>query len=163
MPISLFTESVRQTYLQRAAELINQGESLKQLLLKSTGGLALAGLIIFPPVLVFGDTLFTLVLGEKWTGAGEFAQILSPFLFFMFIQGPSGATYIVLQKQHILLKLHSMSTVLIIGTFLVSFTYSLEPKATLVFFSAMASLMSIIVIAIAIALSRTETSPGDMR
>ena len=160
MPISLFTESVRRTYLQRATELLDHGESLKRLLFKVTGGLALAGLIIFPPVLLFGDIIFTFVLGKKWTGAGEYAQILSPFLFFIFIQGPSGATFVVLQKQHILLKLQVMTTLLITGTFFVSFTYSLEPKTTLAFFSAVASVMSIIVIAIAITLSYTRNSPA---
>ena len=164
MPISLFTESVRRTYLQRAAELVNHGEPLKRLLFKVTGGLALAGLIIFPPVLLFGDIIFTFVLGEKWTGAGEYAQILSPFLFFMFIQGPSGATFIVLSKQHILLKIHVLGTLLITGCFLYSLLYMPSPETTLRVYSVAASLLSIVIILTAFILSsrtKYETPSAD--
>lgn len=156
MPVQLFTESVRRIYLQEAAELINHGKPLKRPLLKATGGLAILGLMIFAPIILLGDQLFTFVLGGKWTNAGVFAQILAPFLFLLFIQGPSGATFVVLQKQHVLMKIQLVAILLTTGVFLASSAYGLEVKTTLAFFSAASSMMSIIVIAVAISISTSH-------
>jgi O-antigen/teichoic acid export membrane protein len=120
---------------------------------ESTGGLAILGLMIFAPIILLGDLLFAFALGEKWTTADEFAQILGPFLFFLFIQGPSGATFVVLQQQHILMKIQFMTILLTTGVFLASFAYGLEANATVAFFSTTSSMMSIIIITTAISIS----------
>ena len=160
MPVQLFTEAVRRTYLQRSVELINDGAGIGIIFIKATGGLIISGLLIFMPVLMFGEQLFTIILGTKWSDAGRFAEILTPFLYFRFIQGPSGATFIVLSKQHILLKIHALGTLLITGCFVYSLLYALSAENTLRVYSVAASFLSIVIILTAFMLSSRTKKTG---
>lgn len=89
LPSSVVAGAVGTVFLPRAAEANHRAETLRPLILQSTAGLALAGLLPLALVVGFGPRLFALVFGPEWVTAGHYAQWLAIMLFFKFINVPS--------------------------------------------------------------------------
>jgi len=97
LPLILIAASVNKVFLERSA----------QQSLKSAGELAFeickrtSLLIVVPFCILFfsADMLFDLFFGEKWVPAGEFIQILSPWLAMMFIAVPISSFFAAKEKQ----------------------------------------------------------------
>jgi O-antigen/teichoic acid export membrane protein len=89
LPSSVVAGAVGSVFLPRAAEANHRSEMLRPLILQSTAGLALVGLLPFGFVVGFGPALFGLVFGPEWVTAGHYAQWLAVMLFFKFINVPS--------------------------------------------------------------------------
>jgi O-antigen/teichoic acid export membrane protein len=97
-PVTIISNSIRKVFLQKAASTVNQSKSLKEDLKKITIALILIGIIPFGIVTIAGEELFSLVFGSEWRNAGLYAQVLSPWLFLLFINPPATQVYIVKQK-----------------------------------------------------------------
>src|SRR3546814_16227624 len=52
-------------------------------------------------MLLFGDTAFVLVLGEKWRMAGIIAMWMLPLYSLRFIASPLSYTFYIVDKQHV--------------------------------------------------------------
>ena len=87
-PIQLVGISVSQVFFQRAAETRNAGGDLRRLTMKTMGTLALLSAPVFLAVAVFGPQGFAFVFGERWRMAGEYARLLTPWLFVWFVAFP---------------------------------------------------------------------------
>lgn len=112
MPLTMGAQSVRRVYLQRASVIMHRGGDLKGSYTRVTGYLMLLGL---PPTLLLmlaGEPMLRLLLGERWTQAGVFVEILAPLLYFMFISIPATALVDLLRKQRLWLKLQMVSSLL---------------------------------------------------
>ena len=48
---------------------------------------------------MFGAQLFALIFGSQWIVAGEYAQVLSIWLFFVFLISPLSTLLVTLEKQ----------------------------------------------------------------
>jgi O-antigen/teichoic acid export membrane protein len=89
LPISLISNAVGTVFLPRLVEAAHGCEKLRPLIIKSTVGLALVGLLPFGIVIIFGPWLFSLTFGVAWNMAGEYARWLSLWIYFSFINVPS--------------------------------------------------------------------------
>ncbi len=144
LPIALVGESVRRTYLQKAAELKNKGIELVPSLIKTTVILAAIGLLIFSPLLVWGPELFVIALGDQWLEAGKYVAILTPWFFTTFVQLPSSVTYIVFQRQDKLLKIHAVSTLSIALAFVLVNRFAASPEYTLMALSGVGTVTNVL-------------------
>lgn len=88
-PNTLIGYSIKQVFYQRANEMVHKGENVLNLFLKTTGGLALTGIIPLIVLLFFGPILFDFIFGSEWYEAGVYAQWLSLWWFAGFINPPS--------------------------------------------------------------------------
>src|SRR3546814_4688694 len=52
-------------------------------------------------MLLFGETAFVLVLGEKWRMAGIIAMWMLPLYSLRFIASPLSYTFYIVDKQHV--------------------------------------------------------------
>jgi O-antigen/teichoic acid export membrane protein len=147
LPMAVLGESVRRTYMQKAAELNNAGIALSDSLLKITLVLAIAGVFIFAPLFFWGGELFSIVLGEKWNDAGEYVSILTPWFLMLFVQIPPSVIYIIYQRQDTLLKIHVGSTAMIVGAFLVAKKFDSTPDQVLVMLSVIGVLTNLLIVA----------------
>lgn len=111
-PIILMSESIRKVYYQKAAETVTKGGNLVNGLTKTTLVLALVGVLPFSFLAFYGKQLFEFVFGSAWGIAGLYTQILSPWLFLLFVNPPSFAIYDILLKQDVLLYLSIFSVIL---------------------------------------------------
>ncbi|RAH38217.1 lipopolysaccharide biosynthesis protein [Halomonas sp. SL1] len=98
MPMSIVGQAVGNVFFSSAAEAYREGR-LGPLVSSVHEKLAQ---IAMPPALVLiviGPDLFTLVFGEQWRSAGDFARWMAPWLYMVFITSPLSTLFSVMEKQ----------------------------------------------------------------
>ena len=108
LPLTLLGNSIAQVLYQRSAELRSNPDNLSRSVQAIFHRLVAIGL--FPAIIlaVAGPELFTIVFGANWTEAGRYAQILSPWMFVLFISTPLGNLFATLERQELSLTINSI-------------------------------------------------------
>lgn len=99
LPMGLLGKAIAQVFYQKAAES------------RQTGKLAgvvegvfkrLVAIAIFPFLLltIIGKESFIIIFGVKWAEAGVYAQIISLWIFFVFLSSPLNFLFNILEKQN---------------------------------------------------------------
>jgi O-antigen/teichoic acid export membrane protein len=88
VPSNLVATAVMTVLYPTVTATIQSGNKASRLLLKSTLWMAIAGTVPFLFIAFFGKAFFTFVFGAGWAAAGSYAQLLSVWLFFQFINKP---------------------------------------------------------------------------
>lgn len=89
IPANLIGNSVMQVFYPRINEAIHNKENLRVLIVKATAGLAMTGVVPVIVVVLMGPALFSFVFGAEWQTAGIYAQWLSIWIFFQYINKPA--------------------------------------------------------------------------
>ena len=112
LPMTLIGSSLAQVFYQRTAELRSNPENLSKSVELVFRRLAAIGL--FPALVlgIAGPQLFGFVFGANWMEAGRYAQILSPWMFILFISSPLSSLFATLERQELALIVNSI----ILGT-----------------------------------------------
>ncbi len=110
IPDTLIGGSVMQVFYPRINEAIHHMEDVRAMIIKVTMGLALSGVLPFIVVIYAGPMLFGFVFGSEWQIAGTYAQWLSIWLFFQFINKPAVSAIPALGIQRGLLIYELLST-----------------------------------------------------
>ncbi len=87
-PVSLFSQSTQQVLSQKMIEQYHQGIYIYPVLKKMVGRFFIAGLIPFIPVMIWAPELFSFVFSDAYETSGRYLQILSPWLFMVFLASP---------------------------------------------------------------------------
>jgi len=103
LPTTLVGKAVNDVFYPRITEAAHNGENLPRHILQATGAMFVIGIVPFGLVAMFGPWLFSIVFGDDWTVAGDYARWLSFWLFFLFVNKPSVAAVPVLRIQRFLL------------------------------------------------------------
>jgi O-antigen/teichoic acid export membrane protein len=98
-PASVIGSAIGQVFYQKASVEFKQNGTVKTLVVRTLRNLALISIPIFSLTMFFGDAIFAFVLGENWRVAGEFAQILSPWICLSFIIAPISQIPLIVGKQ----------------------------------------------------------------
>jgi lipopolysaccharide exporter len=112
LPMTLLGSSLAQVFYQRTAELRSNPEKLTKSVELVFRRLAAIGL--FPAVVlgIAGPELFRIIFGVNWLEAGRYAQILSPWMFVLFISSPLSILFATLERQELALIVN----IVILGT-----------------------------------------------
>jgi len=110
LPAGIIGVSVMQVFYPRINEAIHYREDAKGLIVQATLGLALSGALPFVIVTAAGPMLFGLIFGAEWETAGVYAQWLSLWLFFQYINKPAVSAIPALGLQRGLLIYEVFST-----------------------------------------------------
>jgi O-antigen/teichoic acid export membrane protein len=140
VPVTIVATSVRRVFLQKAAEIENQGRTLRKAFLLSIGVLFALGAAPFAVLWAHGQTLAAWILGNEWLAAGRFLEIIAPWLFMVWISAPCNAIFVVLRKQKLWLSLTIAITTFRLSSFAISYLVSAGPEWTLQAF-AIASIL----------------------
>lgn len=99
LPSSIIGNSIRQVFYKRASDLKNNLPRLRNEYFKTT--LSLFGIILMPVVIIFifGPEIFNFLFGQKWYEAGEFARWLFLWIGLLFVNPPSNALLLILNKN----------------------------------------------------------------
>ncbi len=100
VPMSLIGSAIGQVFFQRASQAKNDG-TLPLVVENTFMHLLLIAGLPFLLLIIIGPEVFMVVFGARWIEAGVFAQILAPWLFFVFLGSPISTLYIVLERQEI--------------------------------------------------------------
>lgn len=99
LPSGLIAAPMAQIFMHEAsAEIRRRGNFFKSMLVLIATQSVVA-LIIIPPVTIFGPTLFSLFLGEKWRVAGELASAFAPYIALHLILSAAGNCTILANQQ----------------------------------------------------------------
>ncbi|MFA5668013.1 MAG: oligosaccharide flippase family protein [Balneolaceae bacterium] len=122
-PIQLIASSVQQVFSRSISERSNKDESIYIFTKNIFIQLLTFGIVPFLILTLTAPWLFGFIFGDEWIIAGTYTQVLSPFLFFVFITSP--LTYIPLllnkHKKAFLIDLVYLilrSAALLLGYFL---------------------------------------------
>lgn len=99
IPVSLISASTYQVFSQAVTDKYHKGEPIRQMCLNTIRKLALIGIVPFGVLFFIAPQLFGFVFGESWTEAGVFTQILTPFLFMVFINSSLSYLPILVKRQ----------------------------------------------------------------
>lgn len=108
LPLTLLGNSIAQVFYQRSTELrsnpVNLSNSVQQVFHRLTA------IGLFPALIlaIAGPQLFSIVFGPNWVEAGRYAQILSPWMFVLFISTPLGNLFATLERQELSLIVNSI-------------------------------------------------------
>jgi len=98
-PVSVVGAAVSQVFFPKMAEIRDQPERTRRLLVRAYFILALlispAGVIIF----FWGVPIFEFVFGDEWRVAGEFATLMLPLMITRFIVAPTGLSMQAFGRQ----------------------------------------------------------------
>ncbi|MEZ9927502.1 lipopolysaccharide biosynthesis protein [Vibrio breoganii] len=110
-PVGLIAQSVANVFYPRITEAARNKEKVTNLLVKATGTLLLVSLVPFAVIIIFGQEVFELVFGGEWSGAGQYAQWISVWLFAVFISRPciSAIPTLSMQKEFLVFEIVSFA------------------------------------------------------
>lgn len=160
VPLGIVAESLRRVFLQKAAAIRNRGGDLGRSFRLVVGGLAVTGAVPFLVVWLYGQTMLTLLLGERWSVAGQYLEIMAPWLLSVWVAAPCNAVFVVLREQAFFLVRQTALTVARIAALSVTYVLTRDPEWTLGAFAAMAVVANVLTIIHSVrVISRHRPSP----
>lgn len=140
-PMNLLGNSIADVFFAEAANIGKQNPmKLNVMLNKLLKKLFFIGLIPLFILLTMGPELFSLVFGREWYISGQYSQIISIMIFFMFLFEPSGKIFIIFEKQRLRLLLDIIRIILVILVFGIANLYNLDAYLTIFLYSFVMSL-----------------------
>lgn len=110
VPSGLIAGSVMSVFYPKVTKAFHSGEDIRKLIIKATIAMAAVGVFPFILVIAYGPELFQFVFGKEWSVAGEYAQLLSFWLFLQYINKPAVSAIPALRIQGGLLLYELFST-----------------------------------------------------
>ncbi len=87
-PLGLFSQSTQQVLSQKTIESYHSGRNIFPGLLKMAGRFFLAGIIPFVIFALWAPDIFSFLFSDSYREAGTYLQILSPWLFMVYLSSP---------------------------------------------------------------------------
>jgi O-antigen/teichoic acid export membrane protein len=109
-PLRMIGASVSKVFIQAASEAYHEGSTpLLRIYKKTIKKLAIIVAPILFIALLISPFLVTTLLGEEWSEAAYFMQIMTGYVFFQFIASPVSTTFSIINKQEVAFALISAS------------------------------------------------------
>jgi O-antigen/teichoic acid export membrane protein len=128
MPSRIITWSISEVSYKHVSDIVNDDKILSKYIEKSMASILQISIIPFLIILIFGKSLATIFLGEQWSTAGLYVQILSPLVFLEILGSPVGVLYqknrndivFKLQLIYLLFSILGLSSGYILGSATIS-------------------------------------------
>ncbi len=118
VPAGFIGAAVGQVFFQQASEQWQKDQNIRNLLTNQMKIVGIFGLPIFIILALFGPQIFGFVLGDAWMVAGQYAQILSPWLFLNFLISPFSHIPLIVNRQKRFFMFSFIMNILVILAFL---------------------------------------------
>ena len=111
LPNIVVTNAVGNVFRNEAIDEIRLQNNCRELFLTTLKKLLIISLPIYFVLFISAPCIFSMVFGEAWYIAGEFAQIISIFLFFEFVSTPLNILFNISGRQKSLMILQILNAV----------------------------------------------------
>ena len=98
IPMNLIGSAISQVFFQRAAVAKTDG-TLPSVVRMTFMRLAALGSFPILLIMITGKDIFSVIFGNQWTEAGIYAQILAPWILFVFMGSPISTLFSILEMQ----------------------------------------------------------------
>jgi len=140
LPLMLMATSLSQVFYQKVASNYNSKQPISPLITKLILRLALISLPFFIIIMLFAPDIFSFVFSPKWGLAGEYARIMSPWLFISFLGSPISTIPLVLNKQKQWFYIGAVYDLLLPSVVILAAIISKSIEVTLVYMTVVGSL-----------------------
>lgn len=166
IPSRLIGTSIGDVFYPRIAQARASGDNLTPYIVKATVVLAVVGAVPYGVIFLGGPFLFSLVFGDPWRIAGEFAQIVAIWQFASLISRPAVRSLPVLSAQRFHLNFTLLWTAIRVAGIVLGYMLFRSAEASVLLFSVAAFISYIYLIAHVITLSyrhdRKLQSQGEL-
>jgi O-antigen/teichoic acid export membrane protein len=114
-PSSVVTVSVRAVTNQRFARLHAEASPFSHLVLQTTLGIALAGIVPFAAIIFLGPRLLSLILGPSWIGASQSVSLLAVAAYLWFIVAPAETVALIVEARGYIILWYSLKMAILAG------------------------------------------------
>ncbi|MFK5951082.1 MAG: oligosaccharide flippase family protein [Methylococcales bacterium] len=159
MPVNFLSRAIRRVLLQKLSELKNSGRNLSAPYIKMTLWLSLFSILPTFVLWLIGSDLCVFFLGETWTEAGRFVEILTPWLFTIVVASPATAIIVVYRKQKIWLRYNIIVTSIQFFGFVISHYIWADAETALIIFVVSGILANLYIMAYAYVVVSNNISP----
>ena len=118
VPVGIIGSALGQVLYQKFSLIYNNGENLLPYVKSIIFKLLAIALPLFLVLFFIAPSLFSFVFGEEWRVAGEYTQILIPYLFMNFLISPISQIPIILGKQKEIFYISLFGNILYILVFI---------------------------------------------
>lgn len=98
-PLSMIGNSFSIVFYKEVSEKISKKQKVTKLFTTTIRTLSLISFPVFAVLMIAGPALFAFVFGEEWREAGQYARIMSPWLFMNFIASPVSHLPLIMNRQ----------------------------------------------------------------
>ncbi len=98
-PLGVIASSFGQVLYQKFSSVKNQGGNIYDVAKPIISKLLLFSLPFFTFLFIFGSEIFSTIFGQEWAVAGQYSQIMIPYLFANFLVSPISQIPVILNKQ----------------------------------------------------------------
>ncbi len=141
MPMSLIARSTGDVFRQEATVHYNKNKECINIYKSTFKKLFIISILPFSFLFLFAPIIFSIVFGENWIVAGEYAQVLMPMYFLQFLASPLGNVSVVSNKPKIDLYWQLFLIFIVIFSILISY-YIFNNSFTTVFLFSLAYSLS---------------------
>ncbi len=137
VPLALLGQAVMQVYVGHAGELIRSGDKLglSALFSRFTRRLVIISALPVAILGAAGPILFTVVFGEAWRAAGEYAQIMILMVAAQLCVNPLAHTLMLLEFQGWQMAWDVSRLLLVLASFLAAGLFGLPPSTTIALYA----------------------------
>jgi O-antigen/teichoic acid export membrane protein len=135
IPVQLTSISIGSVYIQKARSLKNLPAELSEITFGLFQKQVWLAVLPFTVLALWGQPIFSFIFGNEWAYSGQLAQILSPWLFAVFISSPLSTILIAMEKQKISMIFNIMLLIFRILALLIGGLILKNLTLTVTFFS----------------------------
>ena len=154
IPTRIIGKAVGDVFYPHITEVANKGKDVSRIIIKATCAMAGIGIVPFGLIILFGPKIFSLVFGNEWVIAGEYARWIALWSYFAFINRPSVHALPVLKAQ----KFHLIYTIIMLISRVIALTYGYliysDDLISVALFSITGSILNLGLILITIKISK---------
>lgn len=99
LPVTLISASTYQVFSRKVTETLNAEKEIYPIALETIKKLLLIGIAPFSILMFFAPWLFDFVFGDEWRVAGEYTQLMVPYILLVFVVSPLAYLPILRNKQ----------------------------------------------------------------
>lgn len=158
IPITIISSAIRDVFKQRASEEFKEKGNCISIFKKTFRIAAITGIIGYASIVCFLPSLFEIVLGDQWTTAGEYSQIVGVAVIFSFVSIPLNGVFIVAKKlkAYLIWQIYYATTTII--SIIVGALVFKDMTGTLIIFTSLRASAYILSIVMTFIFAKGQTS-----
>ena len=149
LPLQAASQSIKDVLLRKIMGYRQNGEPMANSLIKVASVLAITGAPMFLVLFIFGEELLSWILGNRWRSAGRVVEILTPYLFVVWMGSFTSTVFETLRLNQLRLKMYVSKLLVRIGVFVFADFAQMDFEETLWLFVIVSCVFQIIIYAIA--------------
>jgi O-antigen/teichoic acid export membrane protein len=114
-PTTIITVSVRAVANRRFARLHAQASPFSHLVLWTTLGMALAGIVPFAAIIFLGPKLLPFIFGPSWIGASQSVSLHAIASYLFFVVAPAETVALIVEARGYIILWYSLNMAILVG------------------------------------------------